>query len=90
MFEEIIAQLDSMGIPYNEDYDTGSLVIDISTADKMQVIDVINVVNATGMEFTVDENSIVVTGSPTEEPMAEGTEEDFQGAALDEMMGGGF
>ena len=88
MFEEIIGQLDSMNVPYTEDYEMGQLTIDISAADKMQVIDVINIVNATGMEFTVDETSVIVIGGEvTAAPMEEEAPEDFNAMALDEMLG---
>jgi hypothetical protein len=85
MFEEIIGQLETMNIPYTEDYDTGTLTIDISAADKVQVIDAINVVNASTLDFTVDENAIVVTGVPLEEPMEEEESIDYNDMALNEL-----
>jgi len=93
MFEEIIMQLDSMGVQYTEDYEMGSLTVDVGALDKVSLISVIQLANDSGMEFTVDETSLVITGGgpaelPMEEPMPEGEDElaGMQEAALGELF----
>lgn len=73
MFEDAIAQLDSMGIPYTDNGD-GTMTIDIATADKTQVVDVVSFLNDNMLEYTISQDSIVVSGGDvmeTEEPAAE-------------------
>lgn len=63
MFEEAIAQLDSMGIPYTENED-GSLLIDISGADKTDVVTIISFLNDNALEFSITADEITVHGMP--------------------------
>lgn len=80
MFEDMIMQLDEMGVAYTEDYDTGTLTIDVSGLDKVALIGVIQMVNGSGMEYTIDEASLVImSGKP---PVAEEEEEE---APMDPM-----
>lgn len=86
MFEDIITQLDDMGVPYEEDMDTGELVIDISDIDKIQLVDIINLID--GFDYSIDENSIVlVGGEPTDMSEEESADEDVQSMALDQALG---
>lgn len=87
MFEDLIMQLDEMGVQYTEDYDMGTLTIDIGSMDKMKLISVLQIVTDGGMEFTIDETNLTViagaepVGAPEEEmPM------DAQQAAFDEIF----
>jgi predicted peroxiredoxin len=67
MFEDMIMQLDEMGVAYSEDYDTGSLTIDVGALDKITLISVIQMANDSGLDFTVDETSLVImAGAPVE------------------------
>ena len=70
MFEDI-TQLDSIGVEYTEDYDAGTLTIDVETMDKVTLINVINIVTSFNLPFTVDESILVVTGMGEVEPMEE-------------------
>ena len=93
MFEDVIAQLDQMNVPYTEDYDTGTLTVDVAALDKVALISVIQLANDSGTEFTIDEASLVLTsGAPVEafeeELPAEGG--DAQALALDEFGGEGL
>jgi len=74
MFEQAIAELDAMGIPYAENED-GSLVIDISEADKTDVVNIVSFLNENGLSYTIDANSIQVDsmGAPAEMPEDEMT-----------------
>lgn len=86
MLEDLMMSFSEMGINYNED-GQGGMTVDISTIDKTTLIEVINVINDNGLEFTIDANSIVINGVSAEpvEP-----EEDIQDLALDDAMGGMF
>lgn len=73
MFEDAISELDAMGIPYVENED-GSLSIDISDADKTDVVNIVSFLNDNGLDYTIDDVSIVVIGG---EPIAEEPAEDM-------------
>ena len=91
MFEDLITQLDGMGVEYTEDYEAGTLTVDVGTMDKVQLISVIQLINDSMLPFTIDENSLVITGGemsseePTEEMPAEETS--AEQAAMDDMFG---
>lgn len=91
MFEDLIAQLDGMGVEYTEDYDAGTLTIDVGVIDKVQLISVIQSVNDAMLPFTIDENSLVITGGEpaSEEPMEEEPAEEMpaEQMAMDDMFG---
>lgn len=86
MLDAIISELDAIGVPYEEDYDAGTLTIDISAVDKTELINLIRFLTDTTVPFTIDETTIIVTVDAT--PMEEETpvEEDFMSAALDEAV----
>ena len=86
MFEDLIVQLDELGVTYTEDYDAGTLTIDIADVDKSILIDVIMMLNDAGSMFNITETSITVEGGMVEEPVDEATyAEDM---ALDEALAG--
>ena len=91
MFEDLITQLDGMGVEYTEDYEAGTLTVDVGTMDKVQLISVIQLINDSMLPFTIDENSLVITGGemPSEEPMEEMPAEEIpaEQAAMDDMFG---
>ena len=89
MFEELIARLDEMGLEYVEDYDVGTLTVGVDMLDKVQVINLIQAVTDLGLEFTIDETSLVVTGGDMPEVMEEeeAPEEFDQEDAMNEMFG---
>ena len=91
MFEDLITQLDGMGVEYTEDYEAGTLTIDVGVMDKVQLISVIQLINDSMLPFTIDENSLVITGGemPSEEPMEEIPAEEVSAeqAAMDDMFG---
>ena len=59
MFEELITQLDELGVTYTEDYDTGVLTIDIADVDKTVLIDIITALN-NAYTFDITESTITV------------------------------
>lgn len=91
MFEDLITQLDGMGVEYTEDYEAGTLTVDVGTMDKVQLISVIQLINDSMLPFTIDENSLVITGGEmlSEEPMDEMPAEEISAeqAAMDDMFG---
>ena len=96
MFEDIIVSLDEMGVQYTENYDdsvdASTLTIDISSVDKVQLIEIIQLANASSFEFTVDESSLIITGTngPAEAPVLDTPEEypaeDAQEAAFAQYL----
>ena len=95
MFEEIISALQGMDIGYEEMPEQGMLSVEVGQMDKMQLIEVLNMVNSMGMTVTelTDTTMVVSAGmtpEPTVEPVAEeDTAEDAdQMAALDEAISG--
>lgn len=88
MFEELITQLDDMGVTYTEDYEAGVITVDIADIDKAQLIEVINVLNGYDMPFTIDDTSITVSGMelPEEEMVEEPVDEtDYTDEALNSL-----
>ena len=85
MFEDIITQLDSLGVTYTEDYDNSTLVIDIESVDKDVLVEIISALNTAGYMFDIDASSVTVYGSGeiSEEPATESYEED---AYLDDAL----
>jgi hypothetical protein len=81
MFEQAISELEAMGLPYQENED-GTLVIDISTADKTDVVTIVGFLNDNGMDYTIDANAITVMGLPEAPEMPE---EDM---VMDDAMAG--
>lgn len=69
MFEDLIVQLDELGVTYTEDYDAGTLTVDIADIDKSILIDIIMMLNDGGHMFDITESTITVEGSVTEEPV---------------------
>jgi hypothetical protein len=97
MFEEIISALQGMNIGYEEMPEQGMLSVEVGEMDKMQLIDLLNLVYSMNMNVsTLNESSMTIsTSAPmTEEDVIapieeEETEEDAaQMAALDEAMSG--
>ena len=83
MFEDLIVQLDEMGVSYTEDYDAGTLVIDIADVDKMVLVEIIQLL--TSYTFDLTESTITVQGDavPTEEETVD--EEAYLNDALAQM-----
>lgn len=85
MFEDLIVQLDEIGVTYSEDYEVGTLTIDIADLDKSVLIEVIMALNAGGYMFDINESSITVEGGVAEE---EPVEDEYMGedTALEEAL----
>lgn len=81
MFEELIVQLDELGVAYTEDYDTGMLTVDIADVDKAVLIDIISALTSGGYTFDITETTITVEGGAA--PVDEEFDED---AYLDEAL----
>ena len=98
MFEDLITVLEGLGAEYTEDYEEGTLTIEVANLDKVQIINIIQAVNDSDLDFSVDEKAIVVIGEAMPEPMEEepmdGELDEEEGmmmnqeAAMNEMFGG--
>lgn len=87
MFEEAIAELESMGIPYAENED-GSMVIDISDADKTDVVTIVAFLNDYGLTYSITADSIQVDSVGGLEEEMDTEEEEASMPALDAAMEG--
>lgn len=88
MFEEIIATLEEIGVEYTEDYDAGSLTINIADIDKSDLIAIISTLNSLGEMFEITDTEIIVNSTMEMEPEElEDTEPMMDEAALNEMLG---
>lgn len=88
MFEDIIAQLDELGVAYEEDTETGTLTINIADVDKMALIDIINVLNNSGSVFDIDQDAITVQGGEVSEDVNVDENADYMDEALAQMGSG--
>lgn len=96
MFEEIISALQGMDVGFEEMPEEGMLQINVNELNKMQLIEVLNMIYSMGM--TVDqltETSMNVSGGMTDTTMdlaeaapAEEPAADAQQSALDEALAG--
>lgn len=86
MFEQAISELEAMGLSYQENED-GTLVIDISTADKTDVVTIVGFLNDNGMDYTITADAITVMGMPEPEMPEEDdmAMEDAMAGAMDEL-----
>ena len=87
MYEEAISQLETMGLSYQET-DDGTLIIDIESADKTDVVNIVAFLNDQGIDYTIDAMSITVT--MMEPTVDEDMEEDIPTDAIDAAMGDMF
>lgn len=85
MFEQAINELEAMGIPYAENED-GTLVIDISSADKTDVVNIVAFLNDQGMEYSIDADSISLM-APAKAPVEEEAPMDPMADAMGGMGG---
>jgi hypothetical protein len=85
MFEDLIVQLDDLGVTYTEDYDAGTLTVDIADIDKTVLIDIIILLNDSGHVFDITEATITVEGGTTVEEPTEDTSYD-EDAYLDDAL----
>jgi hypothetical protein len=94
MFEEIISALQGMDVGFEEMPDEGMLQVQVGEMDKMQLIEVLNMVTSMGMNVTqLDETLMTIAGTapaPIEDTTAEAPAMDdaAQQAALDEALAG--
>jgi hypothetical protein len=89
MFEDLIMQLEELGVEYIEDYDAGTLTIPVEDIDKVDLIEIINAVNNSGLLFTIDEISLIVQGgdaSYEEEEELASPETDYMDAAMADAL----
>ena len=93
MFEEIINALQGMDVGFEEMPEQGMLSVEVGQMDKMQLIEVLNMVNSMGMTVTeLTDTSMMISSGATPEAapvQEENTQEDAaQQAALDEALSG--
>lgn len=89
MYEEAIALLDSAGIPYTEDVEAGTIIVDIADIDKVELVDIIAQINNAALPFDIDASTITISGLTAEAPEEMAMEEDPQAAAFADFTGEG-
>lgn len=83
--EDLLFQLDELGVAYTEDIEAGTVTIDISTVEKDVLVDIIIMLNDGMYAFNITADTIVVeTGAATEETDTTETE-DYLNDALTAM-----
>jgi hypothetical protein len=83
-------EIEALGLEYTEDYEAGTLTVNIAAADKTDIINVVSILTSMDIDFTIDEASIVVMDMVMEDMPEEEdatTDEDYQDAALEDMFG---
>ena len=86
MFEDLIMQLEDLGVEYVEDYEAGTLTIPIEDIDKVELIEIINAVNNSGLLFTIDEISLIVQSEGASYEEEEELETDYMDAAMADAL----
>ena len=86
MFEDLIMQLEDLGVEYTEDYDAGTLTIPVEDIDKVELIEIINIVNNSGLPFTIDEISLIVQSEGASYEEEEEAETDYMDAAMADAL----
>ena len=87
MIEDLITQLDSLGVDYMEDPETGDLTINLEAIDKATVIDIMIAIQGAGLDFNLDEDTITVYSTGGITPEEEEEELASEDLALDEALG---
>jgi hypothetical protein len=89
MFEEIISALQGMDVTFEEMPEEGMLQIQVNEMDKMQLIEVLNMVTSMGMTVSQLDDATMTVSSGAAAPMQEeAAPEDAQQAALDAALTG--
>lgn len=90
MYEDLITQLDSLGVTYEED-EEGGLTINISDIDKDTLVEIISALNNLGETFDIDADTITLSGVSSADTYAEDTEDTGESTEstdyLDEALG---
>lgn len=89
MFDQVVQELEAMGIPYVEEVD-GSVIMDISTADKTDVVTIISYLNDNFIEFTIDADSITAFVGGLEEASGMPAQDEVTPDPMDEALKGMF
>ena len=59
--DELLTQLEELGVDYTEDTEAGTVVVDIASIDKTMLIDVIIMLNNNGYTFDMSDTSITIS-----------------------------
>jgi len=81
--EDLLLQLDDLGVTYTEDLEAGTVVIDIASVEKDVLVDIIMLLNEGMYAFNITDTEITVEGGTVAEPEEEYTDDE---AYLDEAL----
>jgi hypothetical protein len=86
--EDLLMQLDDLGVTYTEDLEMGTVVIDIASVEKDVLVDIIMLLNDGMYAFNITDTEITVEGGDvtTEDESTEDfDEETYLNDALESM-----
>lgn len=87
MYEEIINEIEAMGLDYVDNED-GTITVDIAELDKVDIVNAVSMLNANMVNYDISEDSITIYVEPDtpEEPEVE-EDEDILGGMTDDALG---
>lgn len=59
--DELLTQLEDLGVDYTEDAEAGTVVVDIAAIDKTMLIDIIMMLNNNGYTYDMSDTSITIS-----------------------------
>lgn len=87
MYEEIINEIEAMGLDYVDNED-GTITVNIAELDKVDIVNAVSMLNANMINYDISEDSITIyveLDEPEEPEMDE--DEDILGGMTDDALG---
>lgn len=87
MYEEIINEIEAMGLDYVDNED-GTITVNIAELDKVDIVNAVSMLNDNMVEYDISEDSITIYVEPVtpEEPEMD-EDEDVLGGMTDDALG---
>lgn len=87
MYEEIISELENLGLSYTDNED-GTIVVDIAELDKVDIVNAVSMLNANMINYDISEDTITIYVEPDapEEPEMD-EDEDVLGGMTEDALG---
>lgn len=87
MYEEIINEIEAMGLDYVDNED-GTITVNIAELDKVDIVNAVSMLNDNMVEYDISEDSITIYVNPVtpEEPEMD-EDEDVLGGMTDDALG---
>lgn len=87
MYEEIINEIEAMGLDYVDNED-GTITVNIAELDKVDIVNAVSMLNDNMVEYDISEDNITIYVNPVtpEEPEMD-EDEDVLGGMTDDALG---